>query len=82
MNLPHPIFHSFYDTVVKSISVATATIREKSMFKAAIEEKRLNEENEQNDGLTVSSSWRKRGFSIWNCYVNWLAYRKNIRCNS
>lgn len=43
---------------------ATATVHEKSMEKATIEEKRLTEENEQNDGLTMSndSSWRKRGF--------------------
>jgi len=65
MNLPNPIFHSFYDTVVKTISVATAAVRETSMKRAAIEEKRLSDENGQRDGLTVSGdgSWRKRGFS-------------------
>lgn len=45
INLPHPIFHSFYDTVVKSISVATAAVCEMSIKRAAIEEKRLREEN-------------------------------------
>ncbi|EFN76731.1 hypothetical protein EAI_04127 [Harpegnathos saltator] len=41
MNLPHPIFQSFYDTVVESISNATAAVREKSTKEAAIEERRL-----------------------------------------
>lgn len=45
INMPHPIFHSFYDTVVKSISVATAAVCEMSIKRAAIEEKRLREEN-------------------------------------
>lgn len=65
MNLPHPIFQSFYDTIIKNISVTTATVCEKSFKNAATEENKLNEEHGQNTGLTVSGdgSWRKRGFS-------------------
>lgn len=65
MDLPRPVFHSFYDSIVKSISIATAAIREKSMKEAAIEEKKLTEENGEINGITVSGdgSWRKRGYS-------------------
>lgn len=65
MELPRPIFHSFYDRIVSMISIATTTVRDASMKKAAEEEKRKSEENGQLDGITVSGdgSWRKRGFS-------------------
>lgn len=65
MDLPRSIFHSFYDIVIKNISVATGAVREMSMKRAAAEEKRISEENGQNDGLMVfgDGSWRKRGFS-------------------
>lgn len=35
MDLPRPIFHSFYDKIIKTISIATSAVREKSMKKAA-----------------------------------------------
>ncbi|KYM94754.1 hypothetical protein ALC62_14605 [Cyphomyrmex costatus] len=65
MDLPHPIFQSFYDTVVGAISVATTAVCEKSIKKAVAEEKKISLEQGQTTGLTVSGdgSWRKRGFS-------------------
>ena len=65
MELPRPIFQSFYDKVVHMISIATKAVRDKSMEAAAKEEKKISEENEQLQGITVSGdgSWRKRGFS-------------------
>lgn len=65
MDLPRPIFHSFYDTIVRNISIATAVVREKSMKQAVAQEKVMCEEKGQTDGVTVSGdgSWRKRGFS-------------------
>jgi len=47
------------------ISIATASVRDASMKKAAQEEKNKSEENGQVGGITVSGdgSWRKRGFS-------------------
>lgn len=65
MDLPRPIFQSFYDKLVKNISVATATVREKCIKKAAVEKKKMNEEKGITDGITVSGdgTWRKRGFS-------------------
>lgn len=46
MDLPRPIFHSFYDTVVRNIFIATAAVREKSIKKAAAQEKQICEEKE------------------------------------
>lgn len=65
LDLPQPVFHSFYDSLVKSLSIATAAVRETSIKNAAIEEKRITVENGQTNGITVSGdgSWRKRGFS-------------------
>lgn len=65
MDLPRPIFHSFYDTVIRNIFVATAVVREKSMKKAAAQEKQICEEKGQIDGITVSDdgSWKREGFS-------------------
>lgn len=65
MELPRPIFQSFYDTVVHNISIATASVREKSTKTAAVQEKTKCIEAGQTDGITVSGdgSWRKRGFS-------------------
>lgn len=61
MELPQPIFHSFYDKLIKTIHDATETICKVSMAKAAEIEKKECAEN----GLVVSGdgSWRKRGFS-------------------
>ncbi|XP_039307368.1 uncharacterized protein LOC120358202 [Solenopsis invicta] len=65
MEMPRPIFQSFYDKIVDMISIATATVRDISMKKAAEEEKKMSEENGQLAGITVSGdgSWRKRGYS-------------------
>jgi len=65
MELPRPIFQSFYDKLVDMISIATASVRDASMKKAAQEEKDKSEENEHVGEITVSDdgSWRKRGFS-------------------
>jgi len=65
MDLPHPIFHSFYDQVVRTIAAATKLVSELSMKKAAEEEKAECISHNENDGLIVSSdgTWRKRGFS-------------------
>lgn len=65
MELPRPIFHSFYDKLVNTIAIATKAVRDASMKKAAQEEKEKSQENGQADGITVSGdgSWRKRGFS-------------------
>ncbi|EFN71738.1 hypothetical protein EAG_00321, partial [Camponotus floridanus] len=38
MELPRPIFQSFYDRVIEMILIASATVREVSMKKAADEE--------------------------------------------
>lgn len=64
MELPRPIFHSFYDKIVSSLSIATSVVRLKSTQKAAAQEKEMCVEKGQNDGLIVSGdgSWRKRGF--------------------
>lgn len=65
MDLPHPIFRSFYDKLVKTIAIATKAVRDESMKKAAQEEREESQKNGQTDGVTVSGdgSWRKRGFS-------------------
>lgn len=65
MDLPRPIFHSFYDKLIQTISVATETVCQQSMETAAQEEKAKCIENKQLNGITVSGdgTWRKRGFS-------------------
>ncbi|CAB3225803.1 unnamed protein product [Arctia plantaginis] len=65
MDLPQPIFHSFYDKLVKTIAIATKAVRDASMKKAAQEEKEGSHKIGKTDGITVSGdgSWRKRGFS-------------------
>jgi len=65
MDMPAPIFHSFYDSIVDTISIATKSVAEVSMRKAAKEEKEKSIEKGQLQGITVSGdgSWRKRGFS-------------------
>lgn len=65
MNLPTPVFHSFYETIIHNIAIACASVREHCMKKAAQEEKRMAQERGQNDDITVSGdgSWHKRGFS-------------------
>lgn len=65
MNLPTPVFHSFYETIIHNIAIACANVWEHCMKKAAQEEKRIAQEQGQNDGITVSGDglWHKRGFS-------------------
>lgn len=65
MDLPRPIFHSFYNTIVFSISVATAVVRLKLTKRAAAEEKKICAKKGHTDGISVSGdgTWRKRGFS-------------------
>lgn len=62
MDLPRPIFHSFYDRIVNSISIATQAVSAVSKQKAARKEKRISLENGMENGIIVSSngSWRKR----------------------
>lgn len=65
MELPRPVFQSFYDKVIDLISIATSTVRNNSIKQAGEEEKQKSEENNESRGITVSGdgSWRKRGFS-------------------
>ena len=66
MDLPHPIYQSFYDKIVTNVSVIVKTVAETSMKKSAHEEKVLTQEamGLDNAGVTVSGdgSWMKRGF--------------------
>lgn len=64
MELPRPIYHSFYDKIVEAISKATKIVRTRSLQRAAAEEKAQTREKGQSEGITVSGdgSWRKRGF--------------------
>lgn len=65
MDLPRPIFHSYYDKLVRIIFTATETVCKTNMQKAAQEEKAKCTENRHTNGLIVSGdgTWRKRGFS-------------------
>lgn len=65
MDLPRPIFQSFYDKVVKAISTASKAVCDRSMNKAADLEKKRSIEEKQEHGISVSGdgTWRKRGFS-------------------
>jgi len=64
MDLPRPVFQSFYDKLMKNISIATTAVREKCIKKAAIEEKKMSEEKGLTHGITVSDDkTKKRGFS-------------------
>ena len=65
MELPRPIFQSFYDRLVDSISIATGSVRDVSMKKTAEKEKEICVQNGQLEGITVSGdgSLRKRGLS-------------------
>ena len=47
MDLPRPVFHSFYDKVVKTIGIAAQTVCKTSMEKAAEEEKKQKSENNE-----------------------------------
>ncbi|XP_036147677.1 uncharacterized protein LOC118647257 [Monomorium pharaonis] len=64
MDLPRPIYSSFYNAVVKMISKATKEVRN-HIRRAEEEEKAMSIVKRINDGITVlgDESWRKRGFS-------------------
>ncbi|KYN06620.1 hypothetical protein ALC62_02423 [Cyphomyrmex costatus] len=65
MELPRPIFHSFYDKVITIICEATQRVCAKSMRNAVKIEKEENARKGLSTELIVSGdgSWRKRGFS-------------------
>lgn len=65
MDLAKPVFKTTYYIIISNIATATSSVRALSMKKAAVKEKELSIERDENDGLTVSGdgSWRKRGFS-------------------
>lgn len=64
MDLPKPVCHSFYDTIVSNIHAAVKKIWELSM-KRAVEDEKQSSFEKVDDGLTVSGdgTWRKQGFS-------------------
>lgn len=65
MDLPRPIFQSFYDSIISTIFTASEAVCQESMKKAVKQEKYIFVEKGQTTGITVSGdgSWRKRGFS-------------------
>lgn len=65
MELPSPVVHSVYDSIIKHISNAAEVVCKKSLSRAANEEKRISAENGEKNGITISGdgSWRKRGFT-------------------
>ncbi|XP_071569569.1 uncharacterized protein [Temnothorax nylanderi] len=65
MDLPRPIFYSFYDKILNTISIGTKAVCTKSMKNAVEKEKTLSIEKGKTHGITVSGdgTWRKRGFS-------------------
>ena len=66
MELPRPIFQSFYDDIVRVMSIASSSVRDASMKKAVEAKQSQSEENGQREGIIVSGdgSWRKREFSL------------------
>lgn len=78
MDLPRPIFQSFYDTIVGQIRDATESIKTVSFELAGEEEKKLTAEKcGKVDGLTVSGNgtWRKRGFSSLDGATTLIGYQ-------
>ena len=65
MDLPKPVFHSFYDKIVQNIHFAVKSVCKLSMKNAVNSEKKINTQKGDSEGLTVSGdgTWRKRGFS-------------------
>jgi len=67
MDLPRPIFHSYYDRIIQSIHTAVKAVCELSMAKAVREEIAATTEKlktNEIDGISVSGdgSWKTRGF--------------------
>ena len=65
MDISRSVFQSFYDSLVKTVGVATESVRNASMRRAAEEEINLSAEKGQTNGITVSGdgTWRKSRFS-------------------
>ena len=66
MDLPRPIFQSFYDRVVSNICCAARFVCDASLIKSGQEEKLATaKETGECAGLTISGdgSWKKRGFN-------------------
>lgn len=77
MDLPRPIFHSFYDSVVKYIHDGAEMMCEQSMKRAGQEEKGKPDESSNSGGIAVSDdgSWRKRGFSSLFGFVSLIGWK-------
>lgn len=73
MDLPRPIFQSFYDTVVKKIAIEAEAVCKFSMKTAA---KKEQDKTEDANGISVSGdgSWRKRGFSSLYGFVSLIGW--------
>jgi len=65
MELPSPVVHSVYDSIIKHISNAAEVVCKQSLSRAANEEKRISAENGEKKGIAISGdgSWQKRGFT-------------------
>lgn len=76
MELPRPIFQSFYDKVVQRIAADAKEVCEQSMKNAAQEEKKKSDEKGNTSGITVSGdgSWRKRGFTSLFGFVSLIGW--------
>ena len=82
MDLPRPVFHSFYDSVVKRIRDAAKTVCDYSLYRSGKEEMEKTAEAEnvaEPTGLTVSGdgSWKKRGFSSLFGIASLIGYYTN-----
>lgn len=65
LDLPHPVYQKSYDSIVKVISIVVEKVSLQSMKNAAKEEVKINVEEGETGGITVSGdgSWRKREFT-------------------
>lgn len=76
MELPRPIFQSFYDKIIKNIHIATEDVCKNSISNAAKEEKAVSIENKTINGISVSGdgTCRKRGFSSLYGLITLIGY--------
>lgn len=78
VELPRPVFQSYYNKIIKTISIATATVREKCMKKAAIEEKKIERRKRNNRRNYSIRRWvleKKRIFLfVSNNNTYWMAH--------
>lgn len=76
MELPQPVYHSFYDKLIKNLQIATSAVCKQSILKAAQEEHAASIAKGKTNGLTVSGdgTWRKRGFSSLYGLVSLIGY--------